>query len=124
MLGENSSVGWALGGSWQRRLNDLLALRLSVDLSRHAYKGPLEGEQLHLLPVMANLVHYSPRGFYALAGLGLVRAAYLGTSEIDPTWDIGGGFNLNSWFVEVRYQSSHYDGGSTVTLPIVVGWRF
>ena len=126
-FGDAADMGWQVGSSWTKGLNDMFKLRINADYSNFNTKG-IDGSWTQL-GAMANLVHDYKGGMYALAGLGMVNTKLdvtgLSTdSNSDLAWNIGGGFNVNRWFIEARYQSINAEGGSANSLPIVFGWRF
>ena len=126
-FGDAADMGFQVGGSWTKGLNDMFKLRINADYSNLGTKG-VDGTWTQI-GAMANLVHDYKVGMYALAGLGMVNTKIditgLGNdSSSDLAWNVGGGFNVNKWFIEARYQSINADGGSINSLPIVFGWRF
>ncbi len=127
-FGDGADMGITVGGSWTRGLNDMFKLRINADYARFEASGGVDAT-FSQLGAMANLVHDYKGGMYALAGLGFVNqtadiAGFGSTSESDLAWNVGGGFNVNKWFIEARYQSVMTDGSATTSLPIVFGIRF
>ena len=122
-FGDAADMGFQVGGSWTKGLNDMFKLRINADYSRLGTK--VADGTFTQLGALANLVHDYKGGMYALAGLGMINTTIdvggINDSNADLAWNVGGGFNVNKWFIEARYQSINADGGSVNSLPIVFG---
>ena len=141
-FGDAAGMGFGAGGSWQKRLNDKLNLRVNGDLSRHAWKSPLDGNSM-IFTGLANVVMpvaasgtMKPYVFGG-AGLAYVRATATVTilsttttvtsSDTKLAINVGGGMDrqmgTRTMFFEVRFVSVQTDGSATNYIPIVVGLR-
>lgn len=136
-FGDVAGLGFHVGGHLSLPLTGAVALRLDADYGMYGVEDNLIVDDISLFGGMANLVLKVPTQSelkpYLLGGLGYYNVTINGNGggSVDDgalAFNVGVGYDFklgnSNLFTELRYLSIQNDGGSTNTLPIVIGLRF
>jgi hypothetical protein len=133
-FGDAAGLGLQIGGQLALPMGERVSLRFNVDYGRYSGEGGID--HVSLLGGVANVVlplnSASALKPYVLGGLGFYQTTVdVGGGSVDNSdlaFNIGIGYDFTmgsrSMFTELKYLSIQGDGGSTNTLPIVIGLRF
>jgi opacity protein-like surface antigen len=136
-FGDFAGLGFHVGGHLSIPLQGQIALRFDADYGRYEGENGIIVDNVSLLGGMANLVFnlqtQSELKPYLLGGVGFYNVTLTGNGggsadDSALAFNVGIGYDFNlggsKLFTELRYLSIQNEGGSTNTLPIVLGLRF